>query len=33
MANAVAGIYKDMVKNIKDRQLDERLGLRIGQTQ
>lgn len=33
MASAVAGIYKDMVKNIKDRQLDERLGLRIGQTQ
>lgn len=29
--NAMVGIYKEMVTNIKDRKLDERLGLRIGQ--
>ena len=31
MQSAVAGIYKEMVTNIRDRKLDERLGLRIGQ--
>ncbi len=30
MQNAVVGIYKEMVGNIKDRKLDERLGLNIG---
>ena len=28
---AVKGIYTDLVRNIKDKELDERLGLRIGQ--
>lgn len=28
---AVKGIYTELVKNIKDKELDERLGLRIGQ--
>lgn len=30
-AQALAGIYTDLVSNIKDRRLDERLGLTIGQ--
>lgn len=31
MADAISGIYKDMVQNIRDRELDTRLNLRIGQ--
>ena len=31
MNSAVSGIYKELVGNIRDRKLDERLGLKIGQ--
>lgn len=31
MADTISSIYKDMVKNIRDRELDTRLNLRIGQ--
>lgn len=33
MTEAISGIYKDMVQNIRNRNLDTRLGLKIGQRQ